>query len=346
MLPQLTSNSKNYAVSSLKATNKNIKGFANFTFKNKNDFSTQLDDFTQGKNFDTLKISEDKIVGLDLRYGGVKFPDLERIAQLEFRSTPNIETNIDIRFKDGFEIGNVPARIYGSQFLIEIHLDFMNAELKLKIHLKKTKGVAFNFDYSHKDICRNVTEEIEFFSFLKRISEGNEFSVFSKFKSAISEAIPKSLELLELSESSLQYFKDLRIIENTYRIRFSDFKFSEINEENSKKVDYILSVINNDFLILDWDEEVEITLNEDYTDETVSQFQILSKKLLPLEIQKTIKQTIQLHDVSINLGYRKIELQEAITVNIEDIQNRTDNVVRVKSNLKKIHVTYKDEIPK
>jgi len=345
LLPDLKASLGNFSVASIKGTNANTVGTANFTFKNESEFISKFEEFTQGKTFGTFKVPEDKLLKSDIRYGGVKFPNPKGIAKLEFRSCPSLLTKVDIRFIDGFEIGNMPVIIYVSKFLIEIHLEFDSAILILKLNLTKDQGVGVNFHYDHKELCSSIKNEIAFYSFLKRLAEGTQFTVYPESGESINEVFPKSRELLENSQLFLSYFKNLQRIENVYDVRFSNFPISEISELSSENVEYIISVIENDYIISNWDGEIEMTLIDNYDDELIEQFESLNSKKVPLQVQETILKTILLHGEEIKLGYRKVELQQAVAINFADVLNRNENVLRIKSYNKVIHVSYSQERP-
>lgn len=344
LLPDLKADKDSYKVTSLKGTNENIHGKANFTFKNEKDFIKELEDFAQGKKFGTLKIPEDKLLNANFWYGGVKFPDSEGILKLEFRSNPKVESKIDIRFEDGFEFNDVPVKLYGSSSLIEIHLELDNAEIIVRVSLETMPEIKVNLNYKHKQICKNVKGEIELFSFLKRLSEGNEFTVYPEKGGAISKAFPKSTELLEQSDFFLNYFISLKKIENSYGIRFSNIPINDINDLTIENVEYIIAILGNEFLTLDWDDELTMTLVDDYSDEILSQFENVNKINAPVVAQHKIEEIIELHGVEINLGYKKIEFQDTFIVNFDDILERKDNIVRMKSRSKKIKVSYEKNV--
>jgi hypothetical protein len=197
LLPDLKADSNSYKVTSLKGTKEEIHGTANFTCKNEKDFITELNDFAQGRKFGTFEIPEDKLLNADFWYGGVKFPNSEGVLKLEFKSNPKLESKIDVRFDDNFEFSDIPIKLYGSPSLIEIHLELDNAEVIVNVNLETMPEIKVNLNYKHKEICKNVKSEIELFTFLKNLSEGKEFTVFSESGESITKAFPKSIQLLE-----------------------------------------------------------------------------------------------------------------------------------------------------
>lgn len=341
LLPDLKADSDSYKVTSLKGTKDDIHGEANFTFKNEAEFIKELNDFAQGRKFGTFEIPEDKILNADFWYGGVKlFPDSEGILKLEFKSRPKIESIIDIRFDDSYELTDIPIKLYGSSSLIEVHLNLDNADIIVKANLENIPEIEVNLHYKHKEICKNVKSEISLFTFLNKLSEGKAFTVYLESKEIITKAFPESTELLEQSNFFLRYFNNLKKIESSYGVRFSNIHINEINESTIKTVEYIVSLLDNDYLNLEWDDELTMTLIDNYSDEIAQQFENVNKENAPVVAHHNIEEIIELHDREINLGYKKIEFQEIFVVNIEEIFERQSNIVRMKSRSKKIHVSY------
>lgn len=344
LLPDLKADNDNYRVTSLKGTKEDIHGEANFTFKNEAEFLKELNDFTKGRKFGTFEIPEDKILNADFWYGGVKFPDSEGILKLEFKSNPTLETKIDIRFDDGFEYTDTPIKLYGSQNLIEIHLEIENAEIVVKVGLETLPELKVNMNYKHKDVCRNVKSEIELFYLLMKLSEGRNFTVFPEKGNPISKAFPKSTELFEQATYFYYYFTNLKKIENHHNVRFSNIPIDSVNDETMKTVEYIVAVFEEEYLDLDWDDELTMTLVDDYSDEVIEQFENVNNVSAPVVAHHKVEEIVELHGNKINLGYKKVEFIDTYVTNIEEIRKREDNIVRMKSRSKKMHLTYTKDL--
>ena len=344
LLPDLKADNDSYKVTSLKGTKAGIHGTANFTFKNEKDFIKELNDFTHGKKFGTLEIPGDKLLNAEFWYGGVKFPDSEGILKLEFKSVPTLETKIDVRFDDGFDYQNTPIKLYGSPNLIEIHLEIENADIVVKVDLETMPEIKVNMNYKHKEVCKNVKTEIELFTLLMKLAEGRMFTVFPENGNAISKAFPKSTELLEHATFFYYYFTNLKKIENHYNVRFSNIHINSINDETLKTVEYIVAVFEEVYLDLDWDDELIMTLVDDYSDEVIEQFENVNKVSTPFVAHNKVEEIMELHGEKINLGYKKVEFMDTYVTNIEAIKKREDNVVRMKSRSKKMHLSYTKDL--
>ncbi|MGE0076377.1 MAG: SIR2 family protein [Bacteroidales bacterium] len=346
LLPDLKADKDRYKVTSLKGTKDDIHGVVNFTFKNEKEFIKELNDFANGRKFGTFEIPEDKLLNADFWYGGVKFPNSEGILKLEFKSVPKLETKIDIRFDDGFEYNGITSKLYGSPNLIEIHLEIENADIVVKVDLETMPEIKVKMSYNHKEICKNVKTEIDLFTLLMKLADGKMFTVFPELGNPISKVFPKSSELLKQSTFFYSYFINLKKIENHYNVRFSNIHINSVNDKTIKTVEYLVTVIEEEYLVLDWDDELTMTLIDNYSDEIVEQFKNVNELNAPVVALHKVEEIIELHGLDINLGYKKIEFMDTYVTNLQAIMKREDNIVRMKSRSKKMHVSFTKDLIK
>jgi beta-galactosidase GanA len=97
-------------------------------------------------------------------------------------------------------------------------------------------------------------------------------------------------------------------------------------------------------LDLDWDDELIMTLVDDYSDEVIEQFENVNKVSTPFVAHNKVEEIMELHGEKINLGYKKVEFMDTYVTNIEAIKKREDNVVRMKSRSKKMHLSYTKDL--
>jgi hypothetical protein len=93
-------------------------------------------------------------------------------------------------------------------------------------------------------------------------------------------------------------------------------------------------------LILDWDDELTMTLIENYSDEIAQQFKKVNEVSSPVVAHHKIEELLELHGKKINLGYKTVEFQDTFIINLDDILDKKDNIVRMKSRSKKMHVSF------
>lgn len=339
ILPDIKAESRNYKVQALHGTSENVEGKINFSIKSDPEFISELEAYMTGKKFGNFEIAEDKILNADFRYGGLKFPDLEGISKLEFKSIPKISTTIDVRFHDGTEFIDIPVKLYGSHSVIEIHIELKNANLIVNMDITKLPETTYNFNYEHDEICKNVKDEIELFTFLSKLGGEEQFTVYAKSGESFSKTFPKMIPLIKESQYYLEYFNVLKLIEHHYRIRFSNINIHTITESTFNKVGIIKSSILGESIEYNWDDELPMDLIE-FTDETLDQLKIINEVNEPVEAHYKVEEIIELHGHSINIGFKKVQVLESFVANLKSIIEEKEKTAIIKSKSKKIRISY------
>ena len=342
LLPDLKGNKESYKVQSLRGTNESIEGKMNFTFKNDPEFHKEFNDFVLGKKIGNLEIPEERLIDVDFRYGGIKFPYLKGISKLEFKSIPTLVTLIDIRFEDYMELTDIPIKVFGSTNNIEVQLEMKNAELKANFNLIEYPKTDFKFQYKHNELCKNIKEEIELFSFLRNLAKGLPFTIFEKSGKKLKAAFSLSEIMIDESEYYLNYFENLSKIEKHYDIRFTDINISSVAKTYNIALD-IIAAIDGTNVEHRWDDELSIELVENYSDEAIEQFNAINKNKTPIAAFEPVEEIVNLHGHEINLGYRKTEFPDAFIVNLQELSDRKTNIAKLKSQSKKMLVSFKKE---
>jgi hypothetical protein len=339
LLPELKADKDSYKVTSLKGTKDDINGIANFTFKNEGDLRKELNDFANGRKFGTFEVPEDKLLNADFRYGGLKFPDSEGIVKLKFRSNPKIVTTIDLRFKDGFELISIPIKLYGSPSLIEIHAELKSAGLIINLDIQSLSETKVKINYKHKEICRNVKEEIELFTLLKKLGDGEIFTVYPESGEAFSRSLP-IIELLQNeADFFLDYFTKIKSIEQHYKIRFSNISIHSVTDSVIEQVELLVAVINGEKLEYEWYNELTMDLI-DGSDENIEQLKKANEVNSSVIAHHKVEEKIDLHGHEINVGFKTVEFLESYVSNLQQIIDKEEEIVRMKSRCNKILVSY------
>lgn len=339
ILPDLKAEIKNYKVNGLRGTNDNIEGKLNFTLENDLEFINELNDYINGKKFGDFEISEKKLINADFWYGGLKFPNSEGISKIQFKSIPRIVTTIDIRFDDGFELVDIPVKLYSSTSYIEIHIELKNAYLKLNLDLTFHPETKVKFTYEHNEFCNKVNEEIDFFTLLIKLCTGERFTFYSKSGQSYSYPLPQMTEFFDDSLFLLNYFKNLRIIEQYYNVRFMNINLNSITKKTNNLILTAISVINSQSREFDWDEELQMDLF-DKSQKTIEQFSKFNDIDAPVIAYHKKEEVIEIHGQKIKLGFKKVEFQEPYVSNLESLLNGKEKFVRIRSKNRKIKVSF------
>lgn len=339
LFPELKSDKNVYKIKSLHGENGSLEGKMNLSLKPDKDFINKFNDFMSGNTIGKLELSEENLVKGDLWLGGIKLNNFDGISKIEFKSLPSFDTLVDIRFENGFEITEVPVKVYNPGEKIEIHTELKNAQIILKLEILEGNETKVNFTYKHKDNCRNVNEELELFTLLKNLGTGMLFTIYNKNGKSFSRSFPNLTPILEESNYYLNYFQKLKDIENYFNIRFSNINIHSITKSTFEDVLFLISIINGESITYDWDGEMQLELSEK-TEENLNDLKKINKENAPVIVCQQHEEEFEIHDQKINLGYKMIEIVKPNVINFELFKSQKDKTIKVKSKMKKIKISY------
>lgn len=336
LTPNLKGERNSYTLTSLEGlSNDKILGNFKLTIQYNEELFKEFNSFIQGKIFGELEIPKEQISNLLITSNGIKITSQNEIEKFSFKSRPLYSGKFDIKFVDGLEIFDLDYKIYGSSNRVEIHINFKSIDLTILYtpSNENSETIPLNFKYTHQELFRRTSEEIEILTFIEKLFSNVEFNIF---KDDII-VFTKSIFLPEISnevETSLDFFKKLKIIEDYYKIRFANLKTSMITDEIFDQVDLISSIIKNGEKIYD----KSFTLNFDADYEKIQQEVEEINNGTPVEVEHNTPEEIDIFGQKIYLGYKKISFLNPKIVNLEKLKNKTNQTVTVNS--KKIKITY------
>jgi len=339
LLPELKTNNSGFTLNAIKGTKKTIKGLVNLTIKTENDFGNKFEDFITGRTVGDFEIPEDKLVEASFSLEGVKILNSDVISRILVKSLPNIKTKISLRFNDGFEYSDIDVAVYSSTSVVKIDATLKTAKIILELAIEPMPKENVKFSYTHNDYCSSIKDEIEFYQLLEYLGEGKEFKIFPKSKPSFVKSFPKMEILVNEAKFYLDYFNKLKLIENYFEIYFESISAKSLNKGSDKIVRKLISIINNETITYNWDSEVSISLNA-ITKETINELEHINKSTSPILVELDDNELIELHGHEINIGNKQIQILNPYISNIEDvIKNHNTNAI-IKSNDKKIMITY------
>lgn len=339
LLPDLKGEKDAYKLSSIKGLDEKVKGEISFSIKNDKEFIREFNDIIMGRKIGGIEVPADMLLKLQLSFGGIKLPHYESVSKLEFQSVPRVITKIDIRFDDGAEFTDIPIKLYGSISVLEIHAEIKTGSIVLNIDLSTAPQHEINFKYTHGEFCKKVADEIVLFSFMMRFCSGEVFTVYNEKGKMFSHGVPALHPMLEHSKYFLQYFEYLRQIEQYFKVRFIDFPIATITEESTSNVLKIITLINNQKQIVDWDDELTMELINE-SEKTLEQIKSINIDHPPVVACHKQEDSVELHGHVLKLGYKKIEIQEAYVSNLDQVLSRNENIVKIRSVNNKVAISY------
>lgn len=343
ILPKLDSSKDNFKVEGFKSLNGTpAEGMLSLTLSDENNFLIEFRDFIQGKSFGEFEISENIIKNAEITFEGIRLTNYTEGAKFSFKSHAIYDDTVNIRFANGEEFFEFPVKLYGNESLIEVHSKLKSCKMIFKINFKDFPSCDFNFNYTREEICLNTRIALEMYNFLRNFAEGHEFTIFMKSGQKFSKSLQKFPELLDHSLFYIQYFQKLQIIEKNYYIQFSNFSFNQINQDSIKLVDELIDLIQNGFILYDYNDGLQMELIPDYSQETIEALKGIGEDGSPIVGAENNFSTEILHGQKINLGYKKVEILDPIIININDIINRATNIALAESKSKTMRMTYED----
>lgn len=336
--PLLGGNSNNKIVNDFKDIDKPIKRTLELQITG--DFKKEIFDFTTSKSIDSLEVSGERILSSTLFYGDILLRK-DKLESIKIIPIPKNEMIVDVRFKNGFEYFDIPTKFYAKKDYQEIQATLKNSTINFKFS-RENKKLELKLEHSHNQFCGNLKSEIEEMILLKNISEGNTFKVYNKQDKKNQEYAIESPEMLNSSEFYLEYFKNLKIIENHFDISFDKIEFEEIDNKKLEQLNLIVSNIENKIAITNWNGEIRVDLNKIDKNHENMREKILDKNFKCIYPSNS-EYIINLYDHKINLGYSLTELIDSYIVNFKEIKNKTQDIVIFKSKKKKIKIFWSKE---
>ena len=253
----------------------------------------------------------------------------DNIKNILIKTIPSYTLDIDLKFANGLEINDIKVEVYGKKTK-EIKLEFKNAFINLTLSppIDNSKNIQFEITFNHKENINNIKDEIEFYKILNCLGKGIEFHVYQNGNLKTSKKPPKMKPYLTHSNQMIKYFENLKSIENFYKIKFSNFKNSEINKISFEKVEKILSFIKGKKNTIKIEKDIIAQLIENYSDDIVNQFKNIEDDVI---ITNNEEEIITLHNHEINIGCKVFSIKDAVIKNLELVEKRIQNYILINS---------------
>lgn len=339
LFPELKIDKEFYKIKTLYRENGSIEGKMNLSLKFDEDFKKRFNDFMTGKTIGKLEISSGNLIKGDLWLGGFKLNNFDGTSKIEFKSLPRYDTLVDIRFEDGFEISQIPVKVYSPAEKVEIHIELKNAKITLQLEFIERRETKVNFNYKHSENCRNTSEEIELFTFLRNLGSGKIFTIYIENGKSFTKSLPLLNPIIDDSSFYLQYFQKLKEIETYFNVRFSNINIRSITASTYDDVLFLISIIKGESHIHKWDGETQMELF-DYSQESLNELNKINTNETPALLFQQEPESFELHGQNINIGYKTIEIVDPLVYNISRSQRKKDKNIWIKSKIQQIKVSY------
>jgi NAD-dependent SIR2 family protein deacetylase len=325
---KLTDDDNSYKVENI-FSNEEVKQKVNFTLINNEEFLKNFWDFMDSHKHGEFEIPEEFISKSEIWIGDILMRKSDNIKNILIKTIPSYTLDIDLKFANGLEINDIKVEVYGKKTK-EIKLEFKNAFINLTLSppIDNSKNIQFEITFNHKENINNIKDEIEFYKILNCLGKGIEFHVYQNGNLKTSKKLPKMKPYLTHSNQMIKYFENLKSIENFYKIKFSNFKNSEINKISFEKVEKILSFIKGKKNTIKIEKDIIAQLIENYSDDIVNQFKNIEDDVI---ITNNEEEIITLHNHEINIGCKVFSIKDAVIKNLELVEKRIQNYILINS---------------
>jgi hypothetical protein len=333
-------NNSSTILKSLKGADDTVESKFNFTIKSNIEFIKDFHDFVSGKKVGQVEIDKSILTKLDFRIGRIRLPLIEDDAKIILKSNPSATKIVDFRFENGFEFEGKMVEIYGKFPFFEVHFKLKSTLLNVKADFTELSSVGIKLDYHHFPKCTNIKDEIDEFTFINHLFRGLPFKLFwGDGNNHLVQYAPYQQPMIDYSEFYIEYFKNLKLIEGHYNLKFNEIEFSTINQESFDLAYRLAVIIKNGEIKYHWDEIVEATMFENSVDAFKELEKMHSDKILVV-VNERVEEIIEIHNQRIILGYKQTKIEEPYVFNLEEIKSGKEEIVKIKSNTKKIIISY------
>lgn len=336
--PELKMDGNDLKLVSLKG-DKGVITQCHFTIKSENTDIDNFKSFVSGDSLGEFEFIGKNIVNLEFDVGGINWPIFKKEGKLIIKSRPLKEIKIDVRFKDGFEAHNIPVKFFISKSQAKIEVELISASLGISFDPSADLKSEVNFLFDHHSQYSKVKDEIELFTILKKLTAGEEITVFwENGKKKRTFRPSKVSRFQKMFSSLLQYFKNLQSIEQHYDFQFSGITQDSLTEESFHIVNVVISAIRK--LRTPIKNEITRVVLNNYSPEVLQELKKQNMHKNPLMTCLGEKEIISLHGQTIDLGYKHIEYKKPQIKNIDAILNGEEKELIIES--EEIYLTYSE----
>ena len=320
-------------IKSLRGLNDQVKTNLHMIFSKDSLIAEQLESLVSGKNIDPVTIDANLFDNIELKVGDLYWGTGNDFQELIFKRTANHRTKADFVFGDNWEFNAVDLKFYGGQHFSNVKLSFKSADIVLQAAKSKRKEVAMDFSYKHSEICQSVAEEINLYSFLKRISNGDKFEIFFDDNLHKGISLGKAEQFYDHTCEALHQFQKLKKIEDYFKIKFRNIRTSQLTNNSEQKITQIISFIDQIPQVID-DWTGKLTANIDLlNDKSLSTFEEEMNSKSSIFWQENLPTKISLLNIEFEVGYSYSIIEEPKISIIEKNKNSCRISIESKNNM-------------
>ena len=346
ILPRLDSDGTSLRLESLRKLDDSVEEKITFSINNASIYDN-IKKLMDRSDVVEVDFDKDEILNLEYQIGGFKYDRWKNSQNLKLQTSPSYSTTIDISFDNGFEYLNIPTKSYtglNNNKLVEYHLNFTDVIVKIQVNKLIKSDVNFTFHYQLNKICNKVNNLIQFYKLIENVSKSENLSIYEKGICIFSHQIPYQASLLEDAQLYLQYLSDLHKIESFFKIRFQNFEIIPIKDSDYNIVQKLIMRINGEskkkrFTDIAWINLLPSDINSLHNIATQ-----MNEHPIKIVTIKDRMEIVELYGHKIELGYEKIQIDDANIDNLGEILEGKSNTANISSKSREIIYSYVDKI--
>ncbi len=306
----------------------------------------QFSEALKGKSFDNISLKGEVVKELSHYLNGFRLKKETRFKSLTLIRAPFFSDNVEIVFEDGFELENYKVELYIAQpDENEKHLKFVLQGFTVIVKLEfnsSNNSFKFNIKIIPDKTIKTTLAGLKFYEMLSKIVSNQNFKVFRKNELLYNFNIKPNFKKDALDAHFLyNYFKKLKKIETHFGVRFTDINLEECNETYIRNIlayidkIQVYQIFNSLDVIIDDQKEIERLNKSELTkeDKNDKALVISNKEILKLE----------LHNLEFSIGYPHQIIYDVYIANKEELKNKKNKEVKLKSKTNKIYFQFSDK---
>jgi NAD-dependent SIR2 family protein deacetylase len=313
-------------------------------FKQDKKFMQSFESFARGKVFGKLSIGKENLNVLKILLNQVNIIDDNADYRISLQSVPFKTGKANLVFEDGTEFESIQYKSYRSKEMMELVGEYKGCQYRYQFSSAQFKAsgtsVSSSLTLDIAEKFASVNDVLAASRLALRLVKGMGCTVYI-------EGDPKGIYIkpegtgnwVNALENNLEFFEALKKIEKSYKVRFENFgNCTKTDFENGHKA---AEFANGGVHEQEWDDEITWDLDKGVSLDLLlkinegSKFEAVSRDL----------EEVVVYGHKIRLGYLVLRPLDLYIVNLEEVQRKLTNLVKVRSKSKTIRIYYVSEPP-
>lgn len=338
--PTLKSEKSGFKVTNIRGSDSNIDGNLCFEVDVQNEeLIRKIQSVSNNHELGEIVLNNETVNNLNLYLNGIRIPN-DTDEKVVLKSAPVHSFVCDITFNNGVEYDKLNIDVYRTISQISFILTLPTVVLTLETSFEKLRNLNFKVNLKRtKSYYVFINDEMLSYSFVQNLGSEGKINIFIPNSDPLTFQLPSRQELYKEGEKHTYYFNQLKKIEKHFHFRFGELK--NITQSSYNMLSLIIAHIENIPFIGVFTEA--ITFKGTIPEKVILFINELNEQG-SININGDIKESFNLHDKNILLGYRKTKVLEPYIENLEEIYNNPLQEMIIKSKSESVEITFSDFI--